>query len=197
MTPNSSRPRRALRRGAPRDGRTRTPRSPWPSTPWPSKPAGRRRRAATRTPRAAASTSSGCRITRPVSPSDTASAAPPDVTGHLRHAARRGLDEHDAETLLLETAPPIAAQHREHVGAPVERRQLVVRHTTEEPHRCVQFAGEPLEASSVAAATGDRQHQIGSASGPTWPPHGSRCRTPCEARAARSTRSVRPSAGSP
>ena len=33
------------------------------------------------------------------------------------HAARRGLEEHDAEALGLEPAPPLAAAHREHVGA--------------------------------------------------------------------------------
>ena len=43
------------------------------------------------------------------------------VAGDLRHAARRRLDEHDAEALLLEPAPPVAAQHREHVGAAVQR----------------------------------------------------------------------------
>ena len=66
------------------------------------------------------------------------------VAGHLRDTARRGLDEHDAEPLLLESAPPVAAEHREDVGTSVQQRQVGVRDAAEEPDRCIEFGRQPL-----------------------------------------------------
>ena len=111
-------------------------------------------------------TSSGLATTRPVTPSTTASAAPPDCAGHLRHAARRGLDEHDAEALLLEAAPPVAAQHGEHVGAAVQRaagRRWRPDRGSAPARRSSR--GQPPQARRVAAAAGDRQQEVRAACG--------------------------------
>ena len=77
--------------------------------------------------RASNASATACRIVGPVDdePGDAVvdrlgSAA--RLAGDLRHPARRGLDEHDAEALLLQPAPPGAAGHGEHVAAPVQRR---------------------------------------------------------------------------
>ena len=81
---------------------------------------------------ATASGSSGWSTTRPVSPSAHRLGGAAAVAGDLGHAGGRGLEEHDAEALLLEAAPPVAAAHGEHVGAAVERGQVVVGHPAEE-----------------------------------------------------------------
>ena len=124
------------------------------------------RRAARSNAAATSSASSGRRTTMPVSPSATASAAPPTVAGHLRHAARRRLDEHDAEALLLEPAPPVAAQHGVHVGAAVQRaagrRWRPGRGTA--PARAARSARR-AQPALVAAAAGDGQHAARAAIG--------------------------------
>ena len=72
------------------------------------------------------------------------------VPRDLGHAARRRLEEDDAEALLLEPAPAVAAQHGEHVAAAVERGQVVVGDATEEPHRRLLLGRDALEPLAVA-----------------------------------------------
>ena len=83
------------------------------------------------------------------------------ATGDLGHAGGGRLDEHDAEALLLEAAPPVAAEHREHVGGAVEGGQVLEVHAAEEAHRHVEAPGEPLEAGTVAAAAADGEDDVG------------------------------------
>ena len=149
-------------RGAPPARRRRTRRRRVPATPSPSRPASPGRRAAPRTPRRPRGDRRGGRTTSPVTPSVDRLGRAARLAGDLRHPARRGLDEHDAEALLLEPAPPGAARHGEDVAAPVQRRQAVVGDPPEEAHRCVALGGEPAQAPLVAAAAGDRQHEVGS-----------------------------------
>ena len=110
---------------------------------------------------ATASTSSGWSTTRPVSPWSTASAAPPLSTGDLRHARRGRLEEHDAEALLLEAGPAVAAQHGVHVAATVEARQVVVAHASDHPHGSARRRDQPVEPSAIAPAPADRDGEIG------------------------------------
>ena len=57
------------------------------------------------------------------------------ATGNLRDAACGRLDEDDAEALLLEAEPAVAAGLGEHVGAAVERGQVVVLDPADEAGR--------------------------------------------------------------
>src|SRR5205085_455873 len=61
-------------------------------------------------------------------------AGPAAVARHLRHAARGRLEEHDAEPLLLEAAPPLPAQHGKHVSARVQRWQTLVVDPAQQAH---------------------------------------------------------------
>jgi hypothetical protein len=83
----------------------------------------------------------------------------------LGHAARGGLDEHDPEPLLLEAAPARAAAHGEHVGAPVEKRQVGVGHAPEEVDGGAGGRRQPGEAGGVAAAAGDGDGEPATAAG--------------------------------
>ena len=86
----------------------------------------------------------GDRLVRPA-------AAPRD----RRDPARGRLEEHDAEALGLEPAPAIAATHREHVGARVERGQVGVGDPAEELHAALRarFSSRP----AVAPGARDRE----------------------------------------
>ena len=74
---------------------------------------------------------------------------PPAAPGHLGHPGRRRLEEDDAESLLLESEPPVAAGHGEHVGGTVEPGQVVVVHPAEEPHGRPRRPDEPPEPGRV------------------------------------------------
>src|SRR5439155_4311650 len=87
-------------------------------------------------------------------------AGPAAVARHLRHAARRRLEEHDAEALLLEAAPSVAAQHGEGVAAPVERRKAFVVDPAQQSNRCRTAPDEALEAGPVPAAAGDGHGEV-------------------------------------
>ena len=103
----------------------------------------------------------GSSITSPVTSCVDRLGRSPAVARHLRHAACSGLDEDDPETLLFEAAPPVPTHHREHVGAPVHQRQVVVVDSTQEHDRGIEFGGETPETLGVATATGDREDEIG------------------------------------
>ena len=117
-----------------------------------------------RRPSAAATSSgrSGRRTTNPVSPSTTASAAPPLSPRDLGHAARGGLEEHDAEALLLEAGPAVAARHGEHVArtrtARAGRRRAPGRGTAPAP---AGAAASRSRRPPVAAAARDRDLEAG------------------------------------
>ena len=70
---------------------------------------------------ATAETSVGRRTTTPGLPVDHRLAGPPGVAGHLGHPGGGGLEEDDAEPLLLEAEPPVAAEHGEDVGRADQR----------------------------------------------------------------------------
>ena len=81
--------------------------------------------------------------------------------GDRRHAARGGLDEHDAVTLGLQPAPPVAAQHREHVRAHVQRGEVGVRHLAEQVRTVAQRRRPRVEPATVSSGTGDRDLHVG------------------------------------
>ena len=83
------------------------------------------------------------------------------VPRDLRHAARGRLEEDDAEALLLEPAPAVAAQHGEHVAHAVERGQVVVGDAAEEPDRRCCSARHAFEPLAVAAAAADGDLEVG------------------------------------
>ena len=92
------------------------------------------------------------------------------------HTAGRGFEEHDPESLGLEATPPVAARHREDVGARVERGQVGVGNPAEEMDARMA-AGAPFETLAVAPRAADRDlhavergHRVDR-----------RCRTPCGA----------------
>ena len=58
----------------------------------------------------------------PVTPSTTASCDPPLSPASCGHPGGGRLEEHDAEALLLQPEPPVAAHHGEHVDAAVDVR---------------------------------------------------------------------------
>lgn len=88
----------------------------------------------------------------PVSPSATASSAPPDAAGNLGHACRGGLQEDDAESLAFEAEPSVATDHGEDVGGADEAGQICVGHPAEQPHRRAQLGDPAGQALGVAAA---------------------------------------------
>ena len=83
------------------------------------------------------------------------------VPRDLGHSACRRLEEDDAEALLLEAAPAIAAQHREDVAGGVDRRQVVVGDSTEEPHRRLLLGRDAFEPLAVASPARDRDLEVG------------------------------------
>ena len=90
--------------------------------------------------------------------------------GHLRHPGRGRLEEDDAEALLLEPEPAVAAQHGEDVGQRrTARGQVVVGDPAEEAHRGAAASGQALEAGAVAAGAGDDHHQVGPGRRPAGP----------------------------
>src|SRR5262249_12073108 len=84
---------------------------------------------------------------------------PAAATSDRPDAARRRFDEHNAESLGLETGPTLPAQHGKHVRAPVEGGKVGIRHPAEEgatpgnPPR----GGAALQAAGVAAGAADGQ----------------------------------------
>ena len=73
------------------------------------------------------------------------------VAGHLGHACGSRLEEDDAEALLLEAAPPAAAEHGVDVGGAVDHGQVLLGHPAEERHRRTGGDRPLLEPFPVAA----------------------------------------------
>ena len=84
----------------------------------------------------------------------------PTLPRHLGHARCRRLEEDDAEALLLEPAPPVAAEHGEHVRARVERRQPLVLDPPQQTDRGPRLAHEAVEPRPIAAGPGDGDGEI-------------------------------------
>ena len=82
------------------------------------------------------------------------------VPRDLRHCARGRLEEHDAEPLLLETGPTIAAQHRKDVGGAVHRGEVVIGDSAEELDRGTLLGRDTLEPRPIAPSPGDGDLQI-------------------------------------
>ena len=88
---------------------------------------------------------------------------PTAVTGDLRHPGGGRLEEHDAESLLLEPGPAVPAEHRVDVAAAVEAREVVVAHAPDHPDGRAGGLDEPVEPRAVAAAAADGDGQVGMA----------------------------------
>ena len=69
-----------------------------------------------------------------------------------------GLDEDDPETLLLETQPAVATEHREDVGGPDQGGDLRVVEPSEQSHRSLVFghpSGEGAEGEATEATASE------------------------------------------
>ena len=87
------------------------------------------------------------------------------VARDLRDAGGGRLEEHDAEALLLEARPPVAAEHGVDVAAAVEAREVVVAHPAEHPHRRAGALDQAIEPPAVAPAAADGDGEVGVAGG--------------------------------
>ena len=74
----------------------------------------------------------------------------PAVAGDLRHAASSRFDEDDAEALLLEPAPPVAACHGHHVAHGEHIGQVVVADPAEKGGRRIGRCRQTLEPTPIA-----------------------------------------------
>ena len=109
----------------------------------------------------AAVTSRGSATTNPGLPVEHGLGRSARAPRELGYPAGRGLEEHDAEPLLLEPAPTVAAQHREDVGAAVGAGQTARRapgRGTRHGRRCRR---PPVRDGPVAPTAGDRENQVG------------------------------------
>ena len=134
---------------------------PLGATAVPSPPAATSSSSRRRTRRRRPGRPPGRRSTRPVSPSTTASAAPPEspATCGTPHAA--------ASTNTMPnpscSRPPQRFRHSivKMSAQPYRQRQVVVRDPPEEPHRRIELGREPLQTIVVTAAAGDHEEQVG------------------------------------
>ena len=129
-----------------------------------SRPAAPIARARSGSPSRSATASASARTsrpstTRPVRPSRTVSGAPPESARHHRQAARRGLQQHDAQALDVEPAAARAARQREHVADGVVGRQLRRRHRPGEHHVLghARAGGEAPQPVGVGPAADEQQ----------------------------------------
>ena len=81
--------------------------------------------------------------------------------GHLGHAGRGGLEEDDAESLLFEAQPPVAAQHGEDVGRPDQGGQVGVGDAAQQAHRGTVLGDPAGQAVGVPTPAGDGHGQVG------------------------------------
>ena len=99
---------------------------------------------------------------RPVrSPRRHSLAGTTGAAGNLRHPRRGRLEEDDAEPLLLESEPPVAASHDEHVRRTDQARQVVIGHRAEQAGGRAGLGHPGRKPIRVPAAAGDGHGEIG------------------------------------
>jgi hypothetical protein len=66
------------------------------------------------------------------------------LTRDNRHRAGRGLEENNAESLLLKTHPPLSAKHGENIGRCKQGRDLRIVDPAKEAHRTTKTSCSPF-----------------------------------------------------
>jgi len=84
-------------------------------------------------------------------------------TGNDGHTAGRRFQKHDAEPLLLQSSPSIAAQHRENISRTKQWNKVGVINATKETNGCSPMFRTSFKAGAIASRSSDRHLQC-------WPP---------------------------
>ena len=98
----------------------------------------------------------------PVTPSLDRLVRPAGTTGDAAHAGRGGLEEHDAEALLLE-ARPSGRGTAWRTGRPSRRPRADRRRATRPRNRTGAVGRQPLQARPLTPATDDGERHVGPA----------------------------------
>ena len=85
---------------------------------------------------------------------------PAAVPGHLGHAGGGRFEEDDAEALLLQTQPAVAAGHDEHVGRSEQGGPVLLADPAEHLHPDRAAAGQASQVVQLPAVAHDGHHEL-------------------------------------